>query len=170
MAVIDRVRELVLPIVADAQAHLYDIELNRGVLRILVDADDGVSIDAIKVISRAASRLLDEVDPIPGRYTLEVSSPGLERRLRTPQHFVSAIGEIVKVKTEVGITGARRCRGTIVSANDTGFCLDGDSLGEALFFRYDDITEARTVFEWGPRTKSGGPNHRNVKNRPSKET
>ena len=77
MAVVDRVRELVAPVVADVGAELYDGEFNGGLLRILVDADGGIDIDAIKTISKSSSRVLDEADPIPGRYTLDVPSPGL---------------------------------------------------------------------------------------------
>ena len=68
---------------ADVGAELYDVEFNGGMLRILVDADGSIDIDAIKTISKSSSRVLDEADPIPGRYTLEVSSPGLERPLNT---------------------------------------------------------------------------------------
>ena len=76
MAIIDRVQELVGSVVADSGADLYDVEFNGGVLRILVDREGGIDIDTIKTISRAAGRILDEADPIPSRYTLEVSSPG----------------------------------------------------------------------------------------------
>ena len=65
MAVVDRVRELVAPVVADVGAELYDVEFNGGILRILVDADGGIDIDAIKTISQSSSRVLDEADPIP---------------------------------------------------------------------------------------------------------
>ena len=82
MSVVDRVRELVAPVVVENGADLYDVEFNGGILRLLVDRPGGIDIDAIKRISRAAGRLLDDADPVPGRYTLEVSSPGLERPLQ----------------------------------------------------------------------------------------
>jgi ribosome maturation factor RimP len=126
MAVVDRVHELVAPIVADAGVDLYDIEFSGGILRILVDVEGGIDIDAIKSISRRSSRILDEVDPIPGRYTLEVSSPGLERPLRTRQHFEGAIGAVVKFKTHI-----------------------------EQVFSYDDVTKAKTVFEWNSTPKPG---------------
>ena len=92
MAITDRVRDLVGSVVADSGAELYDIDFNGGLLRILVDVEGGVDIATIRTISRAAGRLLDEADPIPGRYTLEVSSPGLERPLRTEDHYQRALG------------------------------------------------------------------------------
>ena len=80
---------------------LYDLELNGGVLRVVVDRRDagGVGMDAITQVTRPVSRALDEHDPIDGRFTLEVSSPGLERTLRTPEHFRGAVGTVVAVKT-----------------------------------------------------------------------
>ena len=155
MAIVDRVRDLVAPIVADAGVELYDIEHNGGVLRILVDADGGVEVGAIQRISRAVSRLLDEVDPVPGQYTLEVSSPGLERPLRTESHFRSAIGTDVKVKLGPHVDGDRRLAGTIRFVDADGFELDVD--GESRRVAFADITKARTVFEWGPTPKPGGP-------------
>ena len=153
MAVIDRVRELVAPVVADAGADLYDIEFNGGILRILVDADGGIDIDAIKTIARSSSRILDDVDPIPGRYTLEVSSPGLERPLRTREHYEGAIGELVKFKTHAEVDGRRRFEGTLVGADGDGFRIDLD--GTEQTFGYDDVTKTKTVFEWKPTPKPG---------------
>ena len=154
MAVVDRVRELISPIVADVGAELYDVEFNGGVLRILVDRDGGIDIDSIKTISKSSSRVLDEVDPVPGRYTLEVSSPGLERPLRTPEHYDRAVGEKVKIKTFADVDGSRRFTGTLVGADDAGFVLEIG--GDTQSFAYDNVSKARTVFEWGGNPKPGG--------------
>ncbi|MEM9468441.1 MAG: ribosome maturation factor RimP [Actinomycetota bacterium] len=154
MAVVDRVRELIAPVVADVGAELYDVEFNGGILRILVDAEGGIDIDSIKTISKSSSRILDDADPIPGRYTLEVSSPGLERPLRTRAHYERAVGELVKVKTFADVDGARRFTGTLVGADDAGFVLEVD--GDARSFVYDNVAKARTVFEWGGNPKPGG--------------
>lgn len=151
MAVVDRVRELVAPVVADSEAELYDVEFTGGVLRLLVDQPGGIPIEVIRTIAKSTGRVLDEADPIPGRYTLEVSSPGLERPLRTPDHFERAIGQLVAVKTVTDIDGARRFRGTLTGANDAGFVLTVD--GETKSLAYDDVSSARTVFEWGPTPK-----------------
>lgn len=156
MAIVDRVRELVSPVVEAEGVELYDVEHNGGVLRVYVDADDGVDIDVIKRISRGVSILLDEADPIPGRYTLEVSSPGLERTLRTPNHFRDAVGAEVKVKTFPDVDGERRITGELVAADDQGFDLKTD--GGLRRVTYDHVSKARTVFVWGPSPKPGkGP-------------
>ncbi len=163
MSVIDRVRELVAPIVEGAGADLYDIEFAGGILRILIDHEDGIGIDDIKRISRSTSFMLDETDPIPGRFTLEVSSPGLERPLRTEAHYQGAMGERVKIKTFVEIDGARRFEGEVVAVDAEGVELTTPSGSRRL--AYTDISKARTVFEWGPTPKPGGPR----KDRPNSE-
>jgi ribosome maturation factor RimP len=149
---VDRVRELVEPLVAEADLHLYDLELGGGVLSVLVDAPGGADIDAISRLARTISRTLDEHDPIEGRYALEVGSPGLERPLRTPAHFTGAVGTIVKVKTRPGVEGDRRVEGTIAAADERTVTLltpDGDH----RTLDYDDIERARTTFEWGSAEK-----------------
>jgi len=154
MAVIDRVRNLVEPIVVAESATIYDIEHNGGILRILVDHEGGIDVACIRRISRSVSRLFDEVDPIPGRYTLEVSSPGLERPLRTPEHFRGAIGSAIKVKTFAEIDGMRRFVGTVATADDDGFDLRCEEA--TVRIGHADVSSARTIFEWGPTPKKGG--------------
>src|SRR5579883_3413871 len=100
------------PVVEPLGLELVDVERRGAVLLVTVDRPGGVDLDALTTANRAVSRALDDLDPIPGRYSLEVSSPGLERRLRTPAHFTRAIGETVTVKT-------RR----LVSADEEGFEL-----------------------------------------------
>jgi ribosome maturation factor RimP len=103
--------------------------------------------------------VLDERDPIPSRYSLEVSSPGVERPLRTPAHFAKALGETVAVKTRPQVPGERRLRGRLVSADQQGFELSLDeSPAETMRLAYSDVDRVRTVFVWGPepRPDSGG--------------
>ena len=163
-AAAERIRDLVAPLVSAESARLYDVEHNGGVLRVLVDADGGIGLDAITRLARAIGRELDEHDPIPGRYTLEVSSPGLERRLRTPEHFRGAVGARVKVKTVGDFDGPRRVAGVLAGADDDGVEIreaatgGGPEVGPAGASRrlgYDEISWARTVFEWGPAPKPG---------------
>lgn len=163
-AAAERIRDLVAPLVSAESARLYDVEHNGGVLRVLVDADGGIGLDAITRLARAIGRELDEHDPIPGRYTLEVSSPGLERRLRTPEHFRGAVGAPVKVKTVGDFDGPRRVAGVLAGADDDGVEIQeaatGDSpevgpAGASRRLGYDEISWARTVFEWGPAPRPG---------------
>lgn len=148
MSTVERVRDLVGPILEAARLDLYDLDMPGGVLQILVDKDGGVGVDDLAAVSRQISRALDEQDPIAGRYTLEVSTPGLERPLRTPRHFATAVGRSVKVKTRPGVEGDRRLTGTVAEAGDgtVTFALDD---GTSRTLRYDDIERARTTFEWG---------------------
>ena len=86
------------------------------------------------------SDTLDEIDPLPGRYTLAVSSPGLERRLRTPAHFARAVGEAVTVRIHGGTSDVRRVRGTVESADETGFTLVGPDLPDgSLRIAYGEV-------------------------------
>ena len=144
-----RVEPLVTPVLDAAGLELYDLELAGGVLRVLVDCEGGADIDVIAQVARALSRALDEHDPIEGRYTLEVSTPGLERPLRTAAHFRGALGSEVKVKTRPGVEGERRVEGTVTQADDDAVTIT-DAAGATRTLRYDDIERARTVFVWGP--------------------
>jgi ribosome maturation factor RimP len=150
----DRVRELVLPILADRRLDLYDIEHAGGVLRVVVDREGGLDLDALSDATRAVSRALDEADPMSGRYTLEVTSPGLERTLRTPAHFEGAVGETVKIKTAPGVESERRIEGVLAAADDDGISVrTGEGEAEVRRLTYDEVVRARTVFEWGPGTR-----------------
>ena len=144
------------PVVAAADLELVDVELRSGVLLVTVDRDRGVDLEALTDANRVVSALLDALDPIPGKYTLEVSSPGVERRLRTPAHFVKAIGETVTVKTRPQVPGDRRLRGRLAAADDDGLELMVDGLQAPVRLAYSDIDKARTVFLWGPETRTGG--------------
>jgi ribosome maturation factor RimP len=148
MSTADRVQLLVTPILDAEGLELYDLELDGGILRVLVDREGGADIDAIARVARALSRSLDEHDPIDGHYTLEVSTPGLERPLRTPSHFARAAGSTVKVKTRPGTEGDRRVEGIITEADDAAVTVR-DAAGQSRRVPYDDIERARTVFVWG---------------------
>jgi ribosome maturation factor RimP len=149
MTTTQRVEPLVTSVVDAAGLELYDLELAGGVLRVLVDREGGADLDAVAAVTRALSRTLDEHDPIPGRYTLEVSTPGLERPLRSAAHFRKAVGATVKVKTRPGVEGDRRVDGTVTAAEDDAVTISAED-GTSRTLRYDEIERARTVFVWGP--------------------
>lgn len=149
MSTADRVRDLVLPLVSAQDLELYDLEMSGGTLRILVDKPGGPDVGAITDLTRAVSRALDEHDPIDGHYTLEVSTPGLERPLRTAAHYAGAVGTKVKIKTNPGVEGERRADGVLAAADGEQVTLHLPD-GTQRTLRYDDIERARTVFEWGP--------------------
>jgi ribosome maturation factor RimP len=149
VSIVERVREVVEPLLERQSLTVYDVEHSGSSLRITVDAPGGVDLGAIARATRIISVALDEHDPIPSKYTLEVSSPGLERPLRTPAHYAGAVGTTISVKTNARVDGERRIKGTLVAAD-----ADGITVGDHTL-RYDDIEKARTVFEWGATPKPG---------------
>lgn len=155
MATTDRVRAIVLPLAEERGLDLYDVEQHQASLRVLVNREGGIDIDTLTELSRSISRQLDEADPVAGKYTLEVSSPGLERPLRRPEHFAGAVGDKVTVKTVPGTEGDRRVTGTLLTADDDGITVrpeDGPEPAERRL-AYDEIAGARTLFDWGTTTK-----------------
>jgi ribosome maturation factor RimP len=157
LSTIDRIREIVEPLLADRDLTLYDVEQRGPVVRVTVETPDGVDLDDLGSLTRAVSLALDEHDPIPGRYTLEVSSPGLERPLRTVRHYQQAIGTQVSVKTRFEVDGQRRFIGTLVAADDHAIDVQVDeSTAAPVHLLLDDIAKARTVFEWGPPSSGQG--------------
>lgn len=121
-------------------------EGGRRVLRVTVDREGGVDLDAIAGASERVSRRLDLEGFEPGPYTLEVTSPGVERPLRRPEDFSRRVGERVKVRSSRPLEGARTHTGTLVRAGDDGVTVDTET-GERTV-PYEDITSARTVFVW----------------------
>ncbi|MEM8747547.1 MAG: ribosome maturation factor RimP [Actinomycetota bacterium] len=161
---IDRVRALAAPIASDLQLDLYDVERRGGTIRITLDtppgSEGGVTLDTLSLATRMISQEIDVADPVHGKFTLEVTSPGLERPLRTPAHFQREIGKDITVKL-VGRAVAegeqRRIDGRLSGATDHDFTILLDD-GTERTVAVADVDKARTVFEWGPKPKPGkGP-------------
>lgn len=164
----DELFDLLESTLAPLGMELVDMELRSGTVRVIVDRTDGADLEAIAQATRAVSTVLDTHDPMPGqRYTLEVSSPGIERPLRTPRHFARAVGETVTIRTTSGSQGERRVTGRVVSADPDGFVLEGDDLPEGgRRFSYAEVERARTVFEWGGKPRpSDGRRHGSAQHR-----
>ncbi len=161
MTKVDTVRTMVQPLAAAAGADIYDVTLAGGKLVVALNRQGGIDLDTLSKVSRDLGEQLDEADVIGGSYTLEVTSPGLERPLRTPDHFRGAIGEAVTVRTNPDVEGDRRIRGTLTAADDDGFTValeddQGHPTGGSRTVAYDDVERARTTFSWGPAPKPGG--------------
>lgn len=154
MAIVDRVRDVVTPLLESRGLELYDVEMNGNALRVTVDQDGGVLLDDLAELTRALSHELDETDPVPSAYTLEVSSPGVERRLRTASHYAGAVGEDVSVKLGPHVDGDRRVTGRLVEATERSIAVETED-GARVDLDLDDITKAVTVFAWGPGPKPG---------------
>jgi ribosome maturation factor RimP len=150
------VESLVRPVVEGAGLELVEVSFQRGpgrgLLRVTVDRDGGVDLDSIGGISERISRRLDLEGFDPGPYTLEVSSPGVERPLRRPDEFARRVGENVKVRTAQPLEGTRTFTGTIVEAGEVEVRIATEAGERTVSF--DDIESARTVFEWGPRPQA----------------
>ena len=150
------VEELVGPVVEASGLELWEVsfrkESGRMVLRVTVDRDGGVDLDAISQFSERLSRRLDLEGFSQDRpYALEVSSPGVERQLHEPRHFRRSVGGRVRVKTVAPIDGRRIYEGALVSADAEAIVIASD--GGELRVPYADITSARTVFDWPEAAK-----------------
>ena len=152
MGALEEVRDLAEAITQRRSLLLWDVEMGgqpgRAVVRVYVDSEKGgVDLDTVAEISEEISRGLDMRDPIAGRYTLEVSSPGLERTLTSPTHFGLCVGRKVVVKTKQRMFGdSHRVEGVISSAGTGAVTLEADA--GAVEVPYEEIKSARTVFEW----------------------
>ncbi len=136
---------------------LDDLELlggqSRKLLRATLDAPDGFDSDTLGELTAGISRILDDHDVISGSYDLEVTSPGLERKLRRPAQFKKAIGRTITVRTRLEIDGNRRHDGVLTSADDLDFELNIN--GEPRRIGYDQVTSARAVYVWQKPAKPG---------------
>ena len=161
---VQRVRALVEPIATDLDLDVYDIEQRGGTLRVTLDtrpgSPGGVDLDQLALATRLIGRELDHTNPVPGKYTLEVTSPGVERALRTPAHFQREIGKTVTVRLADVTAEQRRIEGVLVAADDRTATIRITSTkhGAEIVDRVVEIAaidRARTVFEWGPQPKPG---------------
>lgn len=188
----EQVADFAAPLAVEAGCALYDVQWRGGTLVVLASGIGGgpVDVDALSRFSRNLSAALDAADMIESSYVLEVSSPGLERRLRSPEHFAGAIGERVVIRTEPGELPRRRIVGEVVAADDHGVTVRADEVviggtrvgpgnsetaanptnpanpanatdpieaAPTMVIAFDDISKARTTFEWGPPARPAAP-------------
>jgi ribosome maturation factor RimP len=118
---------------------------DNKIFRVYITKKDGVSLDLCAEISNELSPFLDVNPPINGAYFLEVSSPGIERKLENPIHFASAINERIKFK----IKGGEKQKGILKSSDDNGFVVT--IKGEDKSFDYDDVSKVKTYYEWNKK-------------------
>lgn len=154
----ERLWEALEPYLEAEGVELDDLDIRgRGsgrIVRVTVDAPGGLGVDRIAELSRGLSRVLDEAGDMSGAYTLEVSSPGLERRLRRPAHFAKAVGREVDVKTAGPIEGEQRHRGILSQMEDGALVVAVG--GSRRTIPLGSVTEAKTVFRWEKAPKPGG--------------
>ena len=136
----------------EAKAQGQDIEIitleiigakRAPIIRVYIDAQNGVSFNELSSAQSWIGDLMDEVDPFPGAYTLEVSSPGIDRPLRTPEHFQRFVGEDAKIRTIKPVEGRSNFSGSILSADDAGVTID-DGVSHSVL-PYDNIRRANLI-------------------------
>lgn len=126
---------------------LYDIatvsEFGATIYRVMIDSKEGVSLDKCAEVTRVISPLLDVTPPVSGDYRLEVSSPGIERKLKSLKHFEKSVGEKVKVV----LISNEVLKGELLKVEGNQVTIKDEQVGEQTV-PFDEITKASTYFEW----------------------
>ena len=144
--VTDVVASLARPIVERAGCTLWDVEYVKEAgewfLRVYIDREGGVDLDCCEAVSRPLSDALDEADPIQDSYTFEVSSAGLDRALKKPEHFAQCMGQTVDVKFYRPVDGSRGRTGALTGYEDGAVSVDG------VLFDKKDVAQVRLHVEF----------------------
>ena len=144
--VTDAVTALALPVAERSGCTLWDVEYVKEAgewfLRVYIDREGGVDLDCCEAVSRALSDALDEADPIPDSYTFEVSSAGLDRALKKPEHFALCLGQKVDVKLYRPVDGSRERTGLLTGYEDGAVFVDGARLDKK------DVAQVRLHVEF----------------------
>ena len=144
------VRGLVSETVYGLGYELWDVEYVKDgafwYLRITIDSPKGIDIDDCEKVHRAIDPIIDEADPIEDQYYLEVSSPGVERELRVPEHFEKFIGTPVTAKLFVNVYGAKQHTGKLVSYGDDGLVMEVN--GDERRFEKKDVSRVNVYFDF----------------------
>ena len=150
MSLREKLIDLLEPTIESMGYELVELECrpgaNNGLIRLYIDKADGIGLDDCEKVSHQVSGVLDVEDPMPGHYSLEVSSPGLDRPLRKLEHFESAVGSRVKLELETPIEKRWRFTGTLVSVEGETLNLDVD--GEPVKLDIASLKRARLVPEF----------------------
>jgi ribosome maturation factor RimP len=145
------VRELILPVAEEFGYLLWDVEYvkegTKMILRVTIDKEEGIGIEDCEKMHRAIDPILDEADPIEGAYYLEVSSPGIERDLRTDEHIQASIGERVEVRLYAPVNGSKSFSGILAGYENGEIALETAS--GALSFPRAAVSKMKTVFDFG---------------------
>jgi ribosome maturation factor RimP len=145
----DQLVELLEPVVSELGYELWELEYTgqsgNGLLRLYIDSDEGISVEDCERVSRAVSAAMDVADPIASNYTLEVSSPGLDRVLAKREHFIRFTGEPVRVEMSRPIGGRKRFSGLLVKVEGDALTLEMD--GSIVSLPLDGIHKARLAPE-----------------------
>ena len=146
----EAVREAIAPTVAELGYRIWDITYSKiGAdyhLEITIDSDVAIQIEDCERVHRAIDPILDEEDPIEGFYYLEVSSPGIERELRTEEHILAFLGARVEAKLFSPKEGRRAVRGKLLALEENGAVRIEEDAGEEFLLEKSEISRLATVF------------------------
>ena len=154
----EELTNLVSPAIADMGLECLGVEYSpshgNSLVRVYIDAADRpVTVDDCELVSRQVSALFDVNDPIVGRYTLEVSSPGLDRPLYTPAQFARFVGESAKIELNIPLNGRRRFQGPILGVEGETITVEQD--GAAVNIPHGNIHKAKLVPQFEEPKKPG---------------
>lgn len=142
--------QLAEPIAAESGFYIYDIEyIKEGglwFLRVYIDKDDGITMDECEAFSRTLSDTLDEANPISGNYYLEVSSPGIERRLKTEAHFRRYIGSVIDISLYKTVNGSKLITGILKKYENNEIAVEAD--GEDILLPLSSVSKANLHFDF----------------------
>ena len=150
-SVAEVVRALAEPVAEEIGCWVWDVEFvkegARRILRITIDSEEGITIDDCEKMHRAIDPILDEADPIEEQYYLEVSSPGVERELRTEEHVIACEGWDVEVRLYAPMDGAKTFRGVLLPLGEQGE-IRIDAKGTVMEFPRASVAKIQTYFEF----------------------
>lgn len=150
LRITEQVEEMTKPIVTSLELELVEVEyIKEGAnwyLRVFIDKPEGVDLDDCQAVSEQLSKLLDEKDPVPNPYILEVSSPGIERPLKKPEDYQRFAGQLITVKTFMSIDGKKNFTGKLVGLNGNEVVLEIDN--QQLSLPLNKIASARLAVEF----------------------
>ena len=143
--------DLIAPVAAELGYELWDVEFvkegARRILRVTIDSEKGIGIDDCEKMHRAIDPILDEADPIEVAYYLEVSSPGLERELRTDRHIEASIGCRAEFRLYAPVDGTKTFVGVLASFEDGKISVE--MAKETRVFDRKDVAKIKTLFDFG---------------------
>jgi len=148
----DKLQQLLLPAVEGLGYELVGIEYvaqgKHSVLRIYIDSDEGITVDDCSRVSHQVNGVLEVEDPIPGQFTLEISSPGLDRPLFTAEHFARFVGSTVKLRLYHPVEGRRKVKGIIDRVEDEIVYIKDMDEEQLYSLEMDNIEKANLVPEF----------------------
>ena len=145
------VRDLVAPVAEEMGIILWDVEFvkegSKKILRITIDSEEGIDINTCEKFHRTIDPMLDEADPIDEAYYLEVTSPGIEREIKTDAHISMCRGEKVELKLYAPKNGSKAFTGVLVGLSEEGKVVI-DLGSEQIEFEKNEIAKMHTVFDF----------------------